>query len=151
MALPQPTPIANKPKPGSLLRLYLCPEAQGTIAEADEIPLIADDPGVKGSGEVPSIRSHNGGMLYAKVGISKTFSFQMLAASDNAKVAEVLTAADGNGDDAIMKFVIYNPDGSYDYGFCIVNDKSVLAAADGIFGYTVNCSVIGDGEFQAAA
>lgn len=151
MALPQPTPLDNTPKSGSAARLYMAATTEGTIDETHEIPLTSEDLGMKGSGDVASLRTHNGGMLYVKNGITKTFSFTMHAPSNNANVAAVLEAADSAGDAAIMKFVIENADGSYDYGFCIVNDKSAVQAPDGIFGYVVNCSVMGDGEYQAAA
>lgn len=150
MALPQPTPLANTPKSGSVARLYMAAQDAVSIAEANEIPLTSEDLGAKASGDTASLRTHNGGMLYVKNGISKTFSFQTHAPGSNANVAAVLAAADASGDDAIMQFVIMNSDGSYDYGFCIVNDKSAVQAPDGIFGYVVNCSVMGDGEFQAA-
>lgn len=150
MALPQPTAITNKAKIGSIARLYMCPEGQATISETDEVPLTSEDIGQKGSGDVASVRTHASGMLYAKAGVTKSFSFTMHAASSNAIVAGVLAAADGKGDAAIMKFVIANADGSEDYGFCIVNDKSSVQAPDGIFGWLINCSVMNEGEFDVA-
>lgn len=150
MALPQPTALVATPKAGSVARLYMTVQDALAIEDTHEIPLTSEDIGVKGSGEVASVRTHNAGMLYSKNGIAKSFTFTTHAGSDNANVAAVLTAADGVGDDAVMQFVILNADGSYDYGFCVVNDKSPVQAPDGIFGFTINCSVIGDGEFDVA-
>lgn len=148
MALPQPTALVATPKAGSIARLYMVDDAT-TITSAHEIPLTSEDIGSKGSGEVASVRTHNAGMLYSKNGVAKSFSFTTHAGSDNANVAAVIAAADGSGDVAVMKFVILNADGSYDYGHCVVNDKSPVQAPDGIFGFLINCSVIGDGEFGA--
>jgi len=150
MAFPVPTPLVATPQPGSIARLYMAATDAGTFSDADEIPLTSEDIGVKGSGEIASVRTHNAGMIYSKNGIAKSFSFMTHAVGSNANVAAVLTAADAVGDDAVMRFAIMNADGSYDYGFCIVNDKSPVEAPDGLFGYQVNCSVLGDGEYQAA-
>lgn len=136
---------------GSLARLYMCVHSQSQITESDEVPLTSEDVGAKGSGDVASLRTHNGGMLYVKNGVAKTFSFQTHAPSSNPVVQAIIAAADGVGDDAIMKFVIENSDGSFDYGYCIVNDKSAVQAPDGIFGYVINCSVMGDGEYSPAS
>lgn len=150
LTLPQPSALENTPKSGAIARLYMCPANQAQIEEDDEVPLTSEDLGAKGAGDVASLRTHNGGMLYVKNGVAKTFSFQTHAPSDNTVVQAVIAAADATGDDAIMKFVIANADGSYDYGYCIVNDKSAVQAPDGIFGYTINCSVMGDGEYEPA-
>lgn len=150
MSFPSPTALANQPNAGSQARVYLAPYegGAGSIAAADEVPLTGEQHGLTSSGNIAEFNTVNGGRLVVKTRNDKSFSVATAAPASNAKIAEIIAASNSTGDDAQMFFVIKNPDGSYDYGVCVIGDREEGGSdPDGIHVRTFSCEVIGEGTF----
>jgi len=154
MAFPTVAPLANAPTAGSAARVYMAPYegGSGTLAASDEVPLTGDNHGISSSGSMAEFNTNNGGRLVVKTRNDKSFTIATAASADNAKVAELIDAANGTGDDSFMYFAILNPDGTYDYGVCVVGDRNEEGAdPDGIHVRRFSVEVVGEGSFQGIA
>ena len=154
MAFPTVTPLANVPTAGSGARVYMTPylAGNGTLDATDEVPLTGDNHGISSSGSMAEFNTNNGGRLVVKTRNDKSFTIATAAPASNAKVTELITAANSTGDDANMYFAILNPDGTYDYGVCVVGDRMEEGAdPDGIHVRRFTAEVIGEGDFQTTA
>jgi hypothetical protein len=153
MAFPTVTPLANSPTAGSVARVYMAPYATGAgphIDATDEVPLTGDNHGITSSGSMAEFNTNNGGRLVVKTRNDKSFTIATAAPASNTKVAELITAANGTGSTSQMYFVILNPDMSYDYGVCVVGDRSEEGAdPDGIHVRRFSVEVIGEGSWAA--
>lgn len=150
MSFPTPTALANQPNAGSVARVYLAPyeDGAGTVAAIDEVPLTGESHGISSSGNIADFNTVNGGRLVVKTRNDKSFSVATAAPASNTKVGEILAAANATGTASQMFFVIKNPDGSYDYGVCVIGDREEGGAdPDGIHVRTFSCEVVGEGEF----
>ena len=151
MAFPTVVPLANAPTAGSGARVYMAPylDGVGTLLATDEVPLTGDNHGITSSGSMAEFNTNNGGRLVVKTRNDKSFTIATAARADNAKIAELIAAANGTGDAANMYFAILNPDGTYDYGVGVVGDRSEEGAdPDGIHVRRFSVEVIGEGGFQ---
>lgn len=154
MAFPTVSPLANAPTAGNGARIYMTPylDGAGTLTAADEIPLTGDNHGISSSGSIAEFNTNNGGRLVVKTRNDKSFTIATAARGGNTKVAQLIDAANGTGDDANMYFAILNPDGTYDYGVCVLGDRSEEGAdPDGIHVRRFTAEVIGEGSFQTVA
>ena len=151
MAFPTVTPLANVPTAGSGARIYMAPyeAGLGTLGAADEVPLTGDNHGISSSGSMAEFNTNNGGRLVVKTRNDKSFTIATAARAENAKVNQLVVAANSTGDDANMYFAILNPDGTYDYGVCVLGDRMEEGAdPDGIHVRRFTAEVIGEGSFQ---
>jgi hypothetical protein len=151
MAFPTVTPLANAPTAGSGARIYMAPylDGAGSLADTDEVPLTGENHGISSSGSMAEFNTNNGGRLVVKTRNDKSFSIATAARASNAKIQELIDAANATGDPSFMYFAILNPDGTYDYGVCVVGDRNEEGAdPDGIHTRTFSCEVIGEGSFQ---
>lgn len=153
MAFPTVAPLANAPTAGSSARVYMSPylNGAGVLAATDEVPLTGDNHGISSSGSMAEFNTNNGGRLVVKTRNDKSFTIATAASGDNAKVAELIAAANATGDSANMYFAVMNPDGSYDYGVGVVGDRTEEGAdPDGIHVRRFTVEVIGEGSYQDA-
>jgi hypothetical protein len=124
-------------------------DGAGTLAASDEVPLTGDNHGISSSGSMAEFNTNNGGRLVVKTRNDKSFTIATAASADDAKVLQLITAANATGDSANMYFAILNPDGTYDYGVCVLGDRSEEGAdPDGIHVRRFTAEVIGEGSFQ---
>ena len=154
MAFPTVAPLANTPTAGNSARIYMAPYSAGTgtLAATDEVPLTGDNHGISASGNMAEFNTNNGGRLVVKTRNDKSFTVATAAPATNAKVQELITAANGTGDTANMYFAILNPDGTYDYGVCVIGDRTEEGAdPDGIHVRRFSVEVIGEGSFQTVS
>lgn len=150
MSFPSPAALTNQPNAGSVARVYLAAydNGSGTITSADEVPLTGDQHGLSSSGNIATFNTNNGGRLVTKTRNDKSFKVATAAPATNAKVAALMAAANATGTTAQMFFVIKNPDGSYDYGVCVIGDREEAGTdPDGIHTRTFSCEVIGEGTW----
>jgi hypothetical protein len=151
MPFPTVAALANDPTSGDSARIYVSPylNGAGTLDAADEVPLTGDNHGITSSGGIAEFNTNNGGRLVAKTRLDKSFGIATAAQGDDAKIIELITAANGTGDTARMFFAILNPDGSYDYGVCVIGDRVEEGAdPDGIHVRRFTAEVIGNGSYQ---
>ena len=151
MAFPTVTPLANNPTAGSSARIYMAPylSGTGTLAAGDEVPLTGDNHGITSSGSMAEFNTNNGGRLVVKTRNDKSFTIATAAPASNAKVQELVDAGNATGDASFMYFAILNPDGTYDYGVCVVGDRNEEGAdPDGIHVRRFSVEVVGEGSFQ---
>lgn len=151
MAFPTVSPLANAPTAGSAARVYMAPylDGAGTLTAGDEVPLTGDNHGISSSGSMAEFNTNNGGRLVVKTRNDKSFTIATAASGDDSKIAQLIAASNATGDSANMYFAILNPDGSYDYGVCVLGDRNEEGAdPDGIHVRRFTAEVIGEGSFQ---
>ena len=125
-------------------RLYMEPFA-GTLADTEEVPLTTGNIAVQVQTNTQSQATHNGGTLQLPSAPSYTLNFGSAAGSANAKLTELLTAANSSVDtsnEKKLKFATILADGAKQDGVTFMGGVSPNGETEGVFGYEFSSNPI---------